>query len=98
MVSDPYGGDAGAHLGDDRTALVAEDRREQAFRIGSGQGEGVGVTDAGRFDFEKDLSCLRSFEIDGFDRERHTGPVCHSGFDFQGGPPPGPERSLLNAV
>src|SRR3954465_7579464 len=33
VVSCAYGSDAGAHLGDDRAALVAEDRREEPFGI-----------------------------------------------------------------
>ncbi len=66
----------------DARAFVAENGREQAFRIGAGERELVGMADAGRLDLDQDLARFRSIEIDRFDRERCTCLVCDGGFDF----------------
>jgi hypothetical protein len=48
-------------------AFVTKNRREQSFRIGAGQGEFIGVTDAGRLDIDQDLAGARTLELDGGD-------------------------------
>src|SRR5690606_10501774 len=51
--------------------------------IGTRQGEGVGVTDAGRLDLDQYLALARSFDVDLFDAERfacggsYCGPRLH---------------------
>ncbi|MNZ60314.1 hypothetical protein D3C78_783820 [compost metagenome] len=45
VVTDGDRGDALAYRLDDRATFVAEDRREDALRVGAGQGVGVGVAD-----------------------------------------------------
>ena len=47
MIAHCYRGHALAHCFYNCTTFVAEDRREDAFRVGAGQGVGVGVADAG---------------------------------------------------
>ena len=59
--------DPPAHLDDNACALVAEDSREQAFRVLAGTGELVGVADAGRFDLDQAFAFLRALQGDGFD-------------------------------
>ena len=57
-------GHARADFDDDAGALVAEDRREQAFGIGARERELVGVADAGRLDLDQHFAGLRAFEVD----------------------------------
>ena len=66
-------GDARAHFAHDAGALVAEDGREDAFRIGARQRVGVGVADAGGHDLDQHLAGLRAFDVDGLDGERLAG-------------------------
>ena len=64
MVALLHGGDARADLDHDAGALMAEDRREQALRIGARQREVVGVADAGRLDLDQHLAGRRALQID----------------------------------
>ena len=66
-------GDAGADLAHDAGAFMAEDGREDAFRIGARQRVGVGVADAGGHDLDQHLAGLRAFDVDGLDGERLAG-------------------------
>ena len=52
------------HLDHDARALMAHDRREEAFRIGAGNRELVGMANAGRLDLDQHFALLRAFEID----------------------------------
>ena len=87
-------GDAGADLAHDARAFMAEDRREQAFRVGAGQRVGVGVADAGRLDLDQHLAGLRPFDVDGLDRQRFARLPGHRGARFHRYRPP---KSRLNA-
>jgi len=60
-------GDACADIDHDPRPLMAENHREQAFRIGAGAGELIGMTDPGRLDLDQHFAGLRAGEIDGFD-------------------------------
>ena len=60
----------GPDVDDDAGALVAEDRREQAFGVGARERELVGVADAGRLDLDQHLAGPRAFEVDLHDLER----------------------------
>ena len=51
-------------------ALVAQNRREQALRIGTRKREVVGMADAGGLDLHQNLAGLRAFELNGHDLER----------------------------
>ena len=73
--------DARADVDDDARAFVAEDRGKQAFGIRAGQRELVGVADAGRLDLDQHFSRFRTFEIDGFDRERRARLVRDGGMN-----------------
>ena len=70
MVARLHRRDARPDVDDDAGALMAEDRREQALRIGAGEREVVGVADAGRLDLDQHLAGLRPVELDGHDLER----------------------------
>jgi hypothetical protein len=52
---------------------VAEDRREDPFRIRTRQGELVGVAHAGRLDLDQHFAGLRPLELDGGDFKRLSG-------------------------
>src|SRR5690606_27821213 len=73
VVAGRHAGDAGADLEDHAGALVAEDDREQALRVGAGAGEVVGVADAGRLDLAQHLAGARSLEVDLLDLEWLSG-------------------------
>src|SRR5215831_3476444 len=83
-----HAGDARPHIDDDAGALVAEDGREQSFRIGAGERELVGVTDARGFHLDQHLGGFRPIQIDLRDRERLALLQCDSGAGFHGGFPP----------
>jgi hypothetical protein len=63
---------------------VAEDCREQTFRIGARQGEFVGVADAGRPDLDQDLEGFRAFELNRGDFKRLGGLKGDRGADIHG--------------
>ena len=67
MVAGFQRGHAGADLAHDAGALVTENRREQAFRVGARQRVGVGVADAGGHDLDQHLAAFRAFDLDGLD-------------------------------
>ena len=69
-LSEATPGSAFAH---DAGALVAQDGREQPFRVLARQGELVGVADAGCLDLDQHLAGPRPFELDGFDLQRFAG-------------------------
>ena len=66
----------------DARALMSEDRREQALRIGARQSVGVGVADAGRLDFDQDFAGLWPLEVHACDFERLAGLVRDCCFYF----------------
>ena len=78
----------GADIDDDAGALMAEDRREQAFRIGARQRELVGVADAGRLDLDQHLAGLGAVEIDLHDLQRLSGGDGDGGAGFHEESPP----------
>ncbi len=59
MVTHFNAGHAFAYGFDDAAAFMAKNRRENAFRVGAGQGVGVGMTDAGRDDTHQHFTFLR---------------------------------------
>ena len=77
-------GDARADLDHDSRALVPEDGGEQPFGVGAGEGELVGVTDAGRLDLDQHLAGLRSREGHGLDGQRLACLVGDRGSGFHG--------------
>jgi hypothetical protein len=75
-------------IDDDAGALVAEDGREQSFRIRAGQREVVGVTDAGGFHLDQHFGGFRPVELDLRDGERLALLQRDGGTGFHGGFPP----------
>ena len=64
MIAGLNAGDAGPDLLDHRAALVAEDGWENAFRILSGQREGIGMADAGGDVSHQYFARLRAGNVD----------------------------------
>src|SRR5262249_47873260 len=78
-------------IDDDAGTLVAEDGREQSFRVGAGERELVGVTDARGFHLDQHFGGFRPVQLALRDRERLALLQCDGGAGFHGGFPP---RSL----
>ena len=64
---------AGSDLADDAGALMAEDGRKDAFRIGARERELVGVADAGGHDLDEDFAGLRTVKLYGRNLQRFAG-------------------------
>ena len=62
--------DARAQLHDNARAFVAKDGREEALRIGTGQGVGIRVANPGRLQLDHHLAGLGAFELHRFHRKR----------------------------
>ena len=82
MIAGFKRGHAGAHFAHDAGTLVAEDRREDAFRVGARQRVGVGVADAGGLDLDQHLAGFRPFDVDGLDGQRFAGLPGYRGAGF----------------
>lgn len=72
MVALLHRGDAGADIDDDAGAFMAENGREEAFRIGARQGEIIGVADTRRLDLHQHFAGLRAFQLHGHHFERFS--------------------------
>ncbi len=88
MVALLEAGDAASDIDDDTGALMAEDRRKEPLRIGPGQGEGVGMANPGRLDFDQHFAVFRSIEPYRLDRQRLSGLVSNSGTSLHRHLPP----------
>ncbi len=87
--------DAGAALDHFTTAFVAENAGKSAFGIIAGQGEGVGMADAGGHHFQQNLAVFWSFHFDFFDDQRFFRLPSHSGAGFHTVPSTQPARWKL---
>src|SRR6267143_1874130 len=65
-----HAADAGPRIDHHACALVAENRREQAFGVRARAREFVGMADAGRLDLDQYFSGLRPLQLHGFYGER----------------------------
>ena len=81
-------GHARPDIDDNAGAFVAQDGREQTFRVGAGQRELVGVTDARGLDLDQHLGGFWPIELDFRDSERLALLQCNGGTGFHGGFPP----------
>src|SRR6266566_7150726 len=72
-------------IDDDAGTLVAENGREQSFRVGPGEREFVGVTDAGSLHLDQHFGGFRALQLDFRDRERLALFQCNGGAGFHGG-------------
>ncbi len=79
MIALRDAGDAGPDIDDHARALMAQDGGKDTFRIGTGQGEFVGMANARGLDFDQHLAGLRAFELNGFDRQRLAGLMGNCG-------------------
>ncbi len=62
---------------------MAKHGGKNPLRVGTLQGEFIGVADAGGFDLHQHLALTRAFEVDGFQAERGAGGARDSGTGFQ---------------
>ena len=72
-------GHAGADVDDNAGALVTEDGGKKSLGVGAGQGELVGVADAGRLDLDEHLARARAVELHLRHFERFAGCEGHGG-------------------
>ena len=56
MIAYRNAGNAGSDIDNDARSLVPHDRREQSFRVGTGQRVGIRVADAGGSNFNEDFT------------------------------------------
>ena len=84
MIAFLHAGDAAADIDHDARALVAEDRRKQAFGIGARQREFIGVADAGGLDLDQHFAFARSLELDGGYFQRLSGGDGNGGANIHG--------------
>ncbi len=74
--------DAGPYIDHDACAFVPENRREQSFRVGAGQGVLIGMADSGSLDLHQHFARLRALEIDFLDGQGRPCFPCNCGFGF----------------
>jgi hypothetical protein len=82
MVVAAQGGHARADVAHHARALVSQDRREDAFRIGARQGVVIGVANAGGLHLDQYLAGLRPLQFDLFDRQRLACLPCNRCLGF----------------
>jgi len=63
---------------------MAENRRENAFRIGAGKRVVIGMADPGGLHFDQDFTGARAFQIHFLDRQRGAGFPCDCCFGLHG--------------
>jgi hypothetical protein len=63
VVAFLQGFNARAHIDHDAGTLMAKNYRKLAFRIVTTECKGIGMTDTCRFEFNENLTFLRSFQI-----------------------------------
>ena len=73
MIALLQAGDTRPGINDDAGAFMPQDGGKDAFRVGAGQGEFIGMAHTGRLDLDQDLACLGSFQLNGFDRQWFPG-------------------------
>ncbi len=78
-------GDARAHVHHHARAFMAQDGREDAFRIGAREGVVIGVADACGLDFHQHLAELRALEVHGLDGQGFAGFPGNGCFGLHGG-------------
>ena len=85
VIAGLHGGDAFTHGFHDAGALVAQHDGKEAFRIVTGQGEGIGRTDPGMGDAHQHFAFAGRFDIDLDDLQGLAGGKGDGGAGFEGG-------------
>ncbi len=67
MIALLEAGHSRTHINNDARTLVAEDDREETFRVRARTGEFIRVANAAGFDLNQDFASLRAIEIQGHD-------------------------------
>ena len=80
MIARLHRNHACSDLANNPGTLMTEDRRKDSFAVEAVKCVGVGVTDAGRFYFDKDFTGLRAFQRR--DCELHRYPQLFFGIDW----------------
>ena len=70
-------GHAFANLQDNTRAFMTQDRRKQAFRVGTRQGEFIGVTNSGCLNFDQNLARAGAIKVDLHNLQRFSGLSGH---------------------
>jgi hypothetical protein len=73
MIARFQGFHAGPDVNHHTRAFVAKDRGEGAFGVCAGQGEFIGVADAGGLDFNQNLTLFRAFKVHVHHFQRFSG-------------------------
>jgi len=68
--------DTRPRIHDHARTFMAENGRENAFRVRTRERVVVGVADARRFHFDQDFAGARAFEVDFLDGQRCAGLPC----------------------
>ena len=87
MIALFHAGHARPDLGDDTRALMTQDRRENSFGIGTGEGELIGMADAGRLDLDQDFAGAWTLKVHRFEAEWFARLAGDGGARFHGIPP-----------
>jgi len=66
-----------AHFNDNASAFVAQNDRKEAFRVITGQGEGICMANTRVGDLDQHFACARWFDVDLYDLKRFT---CFEGY------------------
>ena len=77
MITGLQGCDTFTNLDHNARAFMAKDGRKQAFGIGTGAREFIGVADARRLDFDQNLAGTRAVQIDFHHLQRLPCRHCH---------------------
>ncbi len=89
MIAHRHRSNTGADFHHDAAAFVAEDGRENAFRVSAGQGIGVGMANASGDDADQHFAGLGRRDIHFDDIQWLTGGPGNSGAGFNHGTTPG---------
>ena len=84
MVAFLQRGDAWPHLDNDPCALVPQNRRENAFRVGTRERVIVGVANARGLDLDQHFAGLGALKVDGFNGQRGARFPGNCSFRFHG--------------
>ncbi|MNS61756.1 hypothetical protein D3C72_947920 [compost metagenome] len=79
MIADGDGSHALADRFNDCSTFVAEDRREDAFRVSAGKGVGIGMANTGSHHAQQHFTCLGHGDINFNDLQRFLGLECNGG-------------------
>ena len=87
MITRLERGNASAYLQHNTGAFMAEDRREQPFRVSTRKGEFISMADTGGLDFHQHFTGLWTFKVNLHNLKRFASFESNSGAGFHSNPP-----------